>query len=79
MKTSKKSNHISDLTAKLKGCDPEVQHYVAALKAENLRLQKQIAKLQAENVPHKNRIKILEEEGGEIKVVVKPSISQKDQ
>ena len=79
MKPSKQSNHIPDPTAKLRGCHPEVQHYVAALKAENLRLQKQIAKLQAENVSHKNRIKILGEEGGEIKVVVKRSISKKDQ
>ena len=79
MKTSKKSNHISDLTPKIRGCDPEVQYYVAALKAERLKLLKQIAKLQVENESLKDRIKILKEKGGEIKMVVKRSISEKDQ
>jgi hypothetical protein len=79
MKTSKRSNHMSDLTAKLKACAPEVQLYVTALKAENLKFQRQIAKLQAENESLRNRIKILKEEGGEIKLLVKPPVSKKDQ
>jgi hypothetical protein len=79
MKTSKRSNYGYELTAKLRACAPEVQHYVTALKAEKLRLLKQIAKLQVENESLEDRIKILKEEGGGIKLVVKPSVSKKDQ
>ncbi|MGA2468349.1 MAG: hypothetical protein ABSH06_28905 [Thermodesulfobacteriota bacterium] len=57
----------------------EVQRYVTALKAENLRLQRQIYKLKAEKVSLENEIKILKEKGGEIKLVVKPTIYKKNQ
>lgn len=62
METPKISDPMPELTAKIKSCDPEIQNFISALKAENLKLQKQIAKLQAENVTLNNRIKILEEE-----------------
>ena len=39
-----------ELEAKLKECDPVVQGYVAALKAENLEFQHQIAKREKINV-----------------------------
>jgi len=67
---------MSDLPAKLKACDSEVKHYVSALKAENLKHQRKIAKLQAENLSLRNEIRILKEEGGEIKLVV-PTPSSK--
>ena len=60
----------ASLTAKLKACDPEVQNYITALKAENLKLQQQIAKHQAHEVTQNNRIKVLEEEQYRPKVEV---------
>jgi hypothetical protein len=66
MKPSIENNPISELIAKLKTCDPEIQNYVTALKAENLKLQREIAKYQAQQVTLENRIKILEDSGGEI-------------
>ena len=78
MKTSKNNGHMSDLTAKLTECDPEVQHYVAALKAQRVRLLKQIAELQAENELLEDRIKILKGKGGEIKFAL-PSVRKKYQ
>lgn len=62
METPEKSDPTPELTAKIKSCDPEIQNFITASKAENLKLQKQIAKLQAENVTLNSRIKILEEE-----------------
>jgi len=61
---------MSDLPAKLKACDFEVQYYVSALEAENLKHRRKIAKLQAENLSLRNEIRILKEGGGEIKLVV---------
>jgi hypothetical protein len=52
----------SDLVAKLQEADPEVQGYVAALKAENAKLHKKIAKLEAENVSLEHRVNALEQE-----------------
>lgn len=54
-------NPMSALISKLKMADPEIQHYVTALEAENLKFQKQIGKLQSENLSLKNRIIILEQ------------------
>ena len=51
----------SDLTAKLKASDLEVQRYVVALQNENLKLHTQIAKHQANEVSLNNRIEILKE------------------
>jgi 16S rRNA C1402 (ribose-2'-O) methylase RsmI len=78
MKPSIENNPISELMAKLKTCDPEIQNYVTALKAENLKLQREIAKYQAQQVTLENRIKILEEENskGEIILHVHPPKSK---
>ncbi len=62
MDTPEKSDPMPELTAKIKSCDPEMQNFITALKAENLKLQKKIAKLQAENVTLNNRITVLEEQ-----------------
>lgn len=51
-----------ELQAKLKTCDPEIQQYLVALKAENSRLQKQIVKLEAKNITCNHRILALEEQ-----------------
>ena len=61
-KTIKKANPLSPLNSKLKSCEMEVQHYVAALEAENLKLHKRIAKYQAESVSLNNQIKILKDD-----------------
>ena len=51
-----------ELQAKLKACDPEVQQYLVALKAENLRLHKQVVKLEAKKISGNNRVLALEEQ-----------------
>ena len=48
--SSKKSDPLSELNAKLKTCDSEIQKFVTALKAKNLKLQDQIAELQVKNI-----------------------------
>jgi len=65
--TLKDTNPMSSLRAKLRTVDPEIQHCVTALEAEDLRLQKQIAKMQAENVTLNSRITILEENLEDVK------------
>lgn len=65
-----KPNSFSSLTAKLKTCDPEIQNYVTALKAENLKLQREIAKYQAQQVTLENRIKILEKENSKGDIIL---------
>jgi len=64
-KTVNDSDPMSSLISKLKMADPEIQHYVTALEAENLKLRRQVGKLQAENVSLNNRITILEENTNE--------------
>lgn len=61
VKTINKTNPPSSLEKKLKTTDPEIQHYVVALKAENLKCTKKIAKLQAENITLNSRITVLED------------------
>jgi uncharacterized coiled-coil DUF342 family protein len=53
---------LFDLEANLETCDPEIQNFVTALKAENLKLHKQIAKLRAEKVSLQSQITVLTEE-----------------
>jgi len=60
-KTTNLPSDSSDLEAKLKQADLEIQDFVSALKAENLKLQKKISKLEAEKVTLQNRITVLEE------------------
>lgn len=50
-----------ELMEKLNQADPEIQHYVAALKSEFTRLHKRIAKLEAENVSLESRIEAIKE------------------
>lgn len=57
-----KNDPMAKLTAKIKKCKPEIQNFIAVLKAENLELQKQVAKLQAQNITLNNRFKTLKEE-----------------
>ena len=61
IKSIEQTGSMKEFRAKLKICDPEIQHFVAALEAENLKLQKQIAKLQVENIKLDGWITILEE------------------
>jgi len=56
---------MSSLIDKFKVVDPEIQHYVTALEAENLKLQRHIGKMQAENTALSNRITILQENTNE--------------
>ena len=54
---------LSSLKVKLQKSDPEIQHYVSALEAENLKCVKKLAQMQAENVTLNNRITVLNELG----------------
>ncbi len=58
MSSKKKNDPLSDLNIKLKTCDPEVQHFVAALKKENLKLHQKIGRLQADIVSHNSKNKV---------------------
>ncbi|MCK6462814.1 MAG: hypothetical protein L6Q29_03300 [Candidatus Pacebacteria bacterium] len=60
-KTTDLPSDSSGLETNLKQADPEIQDFIAALKAENLKLQKKIAKLEAEKITLQNRIAVLEE------------------
>ena len=51
-----------ELETKLKDCDPDVQQFIAQLKAENLKAQTRIAKLEAKNLTNENKITALEKE-----------------
>lgn len=51
----------SELHAKIKKSETEVQQYITALKTENLRLQRKIANLEAKNVSLHHKNKTLEE------------------
>jgi hypothetical protein len=62
-KTTTKTSSLSSLKMKLQKSDPEIQHYVTALEAENLKCVKKLAQLQAENVTLNNRITVLKESG----------------
>jgi hypothetical protein len=62
-KTIKNVDSLSSLKTKLQRSDPEIQHYVTALEAENLKCAKKLAQLQAENVTLNNRITVLKELG----------------
>lgn len=64
-KAADDADHMLSLIAKLKAADPEIQHYVTALDAENLKLQRHIGKMQAENTALNNRITILQENTNE--------------
>jgi predicted RNase H-like nuclease (RuvC/YqgF family) len=58
---------MASLRAKLKSAEREIQHYVAALEAENLKLHRKIGRLQADNTSLKNEVKVLVEENEENK------------
>ena len=60
MNIPQKSDPMTELAAKIKQADSEVQNFISALKAENLALNKKIAKLQAQNVSLNSRVKALE-------------------
>lgn len=62
LKATGNANPMSSLRSKLKVADPEIQHYVEALEAENLKLQRQVGKMQAENTSLNNRMTILKED-----------------
>lgn len=56
----------SELEAKLKNSDPEIQIFIEALDSEISKLQKQKGKLEANNISLNARINILEEELNQI-------------
>jgi hypothetical protein len=58
---------MASLRAKLKSADSEIQHYVAALEAENIKLQRKIGKLQADNTSLQITVKVLVEQNEENK------------
>ncbi|MCX5808206.1 MAG: hypothetical protein NTX36_02330 [Proteobacteria bacterium] len=71
MNTRKKSNRsisktinntVESIDDTLKTCDPEIQHYIAALTAENEKLVRKNAKCEAEKITLQNRIKLLDEQ-----------------
>ena len=73
-KTTNNTGPVSSLRAKLKAADPEIQHYIAALEAENMKFQRQVGKMQAENTTLNNRIIILKENTNECCVHKTPPI-----
>lgn len=58
---------MASLRAKLKLCDAEIQHYVAALETENRRCARKVGKLQAANTALNDRITFLVEQNQENK------------
>jgi hypothetical protein len=59
--TADNTDPVASLKMKLKTADPEIQHYVVALEAENLKFARQVGKLQAENMTLNNRITAIKE------------------
>lgn len=47
-------NKSSNINAKLKDCEPEVQEYVKALRTENSKLQRRVTKFEVKNLSPKS-------------------------
>lgn len=62
MPTQKTIKPLSQLQAKLKACEPDVQAFVKHLESENKKLHTKCVKLESQHFTDNNRIAALEKE-----------------